>query len=251
MTDLTFVRLTEIDPALIAAHMSDPRMAEHMPLLTGGWDVAAAEAFMAAKEACWTRDGLGHWAFLADGDYAGWGGFQKEGGDWDFGLVLCAGRFGLGPAIAKKALAFAREDPRIPFVTFLLPPTRRHLGALARLGARPMGETVHAGETFLKFRLETVPSIRLSGRLTCASAAEAAIVRDHLPEHVRLTRAEPGCLSFEVLPASEPLVWTVEELFRDRAAFEAHQARAQASGWGRATAGIARDYRITEVPGDS
>ena len=51
---------------------------------------------VAAKEACWRRDGLGHWAILANGAYAGWGGFQKEGEDWDFGLVLSPGFFGLG-----------------------------------------------------------------------------------------------------------------------------------------------------------
>nr|WP_138465581.1 GNAT family N-acetyltransferase [Poseidonocella sp. HB161398] len=152
---MSFARLPEIDPARITAHMSDPRMAAHMPLLTGSWDAAATEAFVAAKEACWTRDGLGHWAFLADGDYCGWGGFQKEGAEWDFGLVLEPSSFGLGPAIARKALAFARADARIPFVTFLLPPTRRHLGALARLGARPEGEVAHEGARFLKFRLET------------------------------------------------------------------------------------------------
>ncbi|WP_172330385.1 putative quinol monooxygenase [Mangrovicoccus sp. HB161399] len=92
-------------------------------------------------------------------------------------------------------------------------------------------------------------AIRLTGRLICSGDAEAAAVRAHLPEHVRLTRAEPGCLRFEVLPAEDPLAWTVEELFRDRAAFEAHQARVRGSDWGRATAGIARDYEITEEPG--
>ncbi|WP_172330386.1 GNAT family N-acetyltransferase [Mangrovicoccus sp. HB161399] len=155
MPDLSFDRLSGIDPALIAAHMSDPRMAEHMPLLSGPWDIGAARSFVAAKEACWHRDGLGHWAFLADGAYCGWGGFQKEGEEWDFGLVLRPDRFGLGPAIARKALAFAQADPRIPRVTFLLPPSRRHLGALARLGARPEGEVEHSGARFLKFRLET------------------------------------------------------------------------------------------------
>ncbi|KFE35388.1 hypothetical protein DW2_08162 [Thioclava atlantica] len=36
------------------------------------------------------------------------------------------------------------------------------------------------------------------------------------------------------------------ERFATRADFEAHQARVKASDWGRATAGIARDYQITE-----
>ena len=57
--------------------------------------------------------------------------------------------------IAARALETARADPRIPFVTFLLPLSRRRLGALARLGARPLGVVEHAGVPFRKFRLET------------------------------------------------------------------------------------------------
>ena len=68
--DITFTRLTEIAPDAILAHMSDPRLAEHMPLLKDGWDMDACTAFIAAKDACWARDGLGHWAILADGRYA-------------------------------------------------------------------------------------------------------------------------------------------------------------------------------------
>ena len=153
---ITFVRLPAIEPAEIAAHMSDPRVAEHMPLLKFDWDAKAVEGFVAQKEACWTRDGLGHWAILSNGDYVGWGGFQKEGDEWDFGLVLKPGAFGLGRQVTRKALDFAIADDRIPFVTFLLPPTRKNLGALRRLGAVHVGEIDYDGETFLKYRLDTV-----------------------------------------------------------------------------------------------
>jgi len=88
----------------------------------------------------------------------------------------------------------------------------------------------------------------LTGVLRCANDAEAARVRAALPEHVRLTRAEPGCLSFDVTPTDDPLVWEVAETFIDPAAFEAHQARAGASDWARETAGIERDYTITGMP---
>jgi RimJ/RimL family protein N-acetyltransferase len=152
---ITFARLRDIAPAEIAAHMSDPRVAVHMPLLTFEWDEETAARFIATKEACWARDGLGHWAFLADGRYVGWGGFQKEGEAWDFGLVLKPEAFGLGTRIAREAIAFARADARIPYVTFLLPPSRTRLRALERLGARPVGEVWHDGARFLAFRLET------------------------------------------------------------------------------------------------
>lgn len=153
--DITFVRLTDVAPDEIVAHMSDPRVAEHMPLNDGHWDRQACDAFVAAKEEYWRRDGLGHWAILCDGIYVGWGGFQKEGDEWDFGLVLKPDRFGLGARITGKALAFARADGRIPFVTFLLPPSRKNVSALERLGARFVGEVDYDGSMFLKFRLDT------------------------------------------------------------------------------------------------
>jgi quinol monooxygenase YgiN len=87
--------------------------------------------------------------------------------------------------------------------------------------------------------------VHLTGRLICMTEAEAATVRTHLPDHIRLTRDEPGCEMFEVRPAS-PLVWDVAERFTDRAAFDAHQARTRASVWGRATTGIHRDFTIRE-----
>lgn len=86
--------------------------------------------------------------------------------------------------------------------------------------------------------------VHLTGRLICRGAAEARIVAEHLPRHVELTRAEPGCISFEVTPTTDPLVWQVEERFEDEAVFRAHQARVAASDWGRATVGIERRYSI-------
>jgi hypothetical protein len=153
--NITFARLPEISPNEIMAHMSEPRVAEHMPLLTFKWDAETVAGFVTTKESCWQRDGLGHWAFLCDGIYVGWGGFQKEGDEWDFGLVLKPESFGLGQRIAKQALDFARQDARIAFVTFLLPPSRRKLGALARLGATYVEDIDYDGRRFMKFRLET------------------------------------------------------------------------------------------------
>jgi RimJ/RimL family protein N-acetyltransferase len=154
---IIFARLTEVEPEVLAAHMSDPRMAAHMPLLTGPWTEEDAVRFVGDKERRWRRDGLGHWAILAGDHYVGWGGFQNESGEWDYGLVLTPGSFGLGLRITRLALDFARADPRIPRVSFLLPPSRRHLGALARLGARFAGEVELGGAVFRKYRLETGP----------------------------------------------------------------------------------------------
>jgi hypothetical protein len=152
---LTFVRLPDISPDEIIAHMSDARVAEHMPLLKFKWDQQAVTKFVTAKEECWRRDGLGHWAILYNDTYVGWGGFQREGDEWDYGLVLKPEHFGLGTRIFRKAIEFAKADERIPFVTFLLPPSRKNLGGLASHGARFVEEIEYDGARFLKYRLDT------------------------------------------------------------------------------------------------
>ncbi|OFI37190.1 antibiotic biosynthesis monooxygenase [Arthrobacter sp. SW1] len=90
-----------------------------------------------------------------------------------------------------------------------------------------------------------MPEVTLSGELVCHTAVEAETVARYLPLHLELTRAEEGCLSFEVTRTSDPLVWRVEERFRDAEAFTGHQERVAASEWGRATAGIERRYTMT------
>lgn len=88
-------------------------------------------------------------------------------------------------------------------------------------------------------------TVTLTGTLICANEDEAARVRAALGTHIRLTREEPGCMSFYVTPTADPMVWQVDEEFTDAAAFKAHSARAKASEWGTQTAGIARDFKIT------
>ena len=92
--------------------------------------------------------------------------------------------------------------------------------------------------------------VSLTGFLVCRSLEEADRVSGLLPEHIRLTRAEPGCLRFEVWRSqADPCRFAVSETFRDRAAFEAHQSRAAATIWAKATKGIPREYEISEDSG--
>lgn len=86
--------------------------------------------------------------------------------------------------------------------------------------------------------------VTLTGQLICKDAAEASRVRAALADHIRLTRAEPGCLSFEVVQTDDPLVWQVDEAFTDAPAFTAHQTRASTSEWAAQTAGIERKYKV-------
>ncbi|WP_137112557.1 putative quinol monooxygenase [Rhodobacter sp. SY28-1] len=88
--------------------------------------------------------------------------------------------------------------------------------------------------------------IRVTGTLTCSTVEDADLVRQHLPEHIRLSRAEPGCLTFNVDPTDDPLVWRLDESFVDQAAFAAHQTRTRVSVWYEATAGLKRDFKIRE-----
>lgn len=90
--------------------------------------------------------------------------------------------------------------------------------------------------------------ITLTGKLICTNVQQQTIVETHLPEHIRLTRMEPGCLSFDVVQTTDPLIWQVDESFADQSAFDAHQTRTKASLWARETAMIARDFQITADP---
>jgi quinol monooxygenase YgiN len=90
--------------------------------------------------------------------------------------------------------------------------------------------------------------ITVTGTLTCSTADEAAIVRTYLPEHIRLSRAEPGCLKFNVDPTDDPLVWWLDEAFADRQAFDAHQTRTRSSVWFQASSSLKRDFRVEETP---
>jgi quinol monooxygenase YgiN len=90
--------------------------------------------------------------------------------------------------------------------------------------------------------------IYLSGQLVCATDEQSRVVRLHLPDHIRLTEAEAGCISFRVTETGDPLIWSVEERFADQQVFELHQARVAGSEWGKATAGIERRYVIEGLP---
>lgn len=89
--------------------------------------------------------------------------------------------------------------------------------------------------------------VTLTGRLVCATLADTEVVERLLPEHVELTRAEAGCLSFVVTRRPEPGVWEVEERFDSEDSYRAHQLRVAQSEWGRETIAIERNYTITGI----
>lgn len=90
------------------------------------------------------------------------------------------------------------------------------------------------------------PKIHLNGYLDIPSERWDAVM-EALPLHVELTKGEAGCLKFDVTPSDKiPNRLMVSETFIDRAAFDHHNTRAKASVWAEVTAGIAREFNITE-----
>ena len=72
-----------------------------------------------------------------------------------------------------------------------------------------------------------------------------AAVSSALPDHIELTRGEPGCRYFSVTACPDVTGrFLVSEIFADQIAFEAHQARMKASAWAEVTRDIPRQYKI-------
>jgi len=75
---------------------------------------------------------------------------------------------------------------------------------------------------------------------------DLATVEAQLPTHIALSRAEDGCVSFNVrIDPQNPNRYLVDEEFTTQSAFDAHQARVKASEWGQATAHLHRKYTIS------
>jgi len=151
--NLELKRLTDIDPAAIIGLMNDPRVRRQMPLLRGRFGPDQCAAFVAAKEQLWAEHGYGPWALVVDGAFVGWGGVQPEQGEADLGLVLHPDHWGLGRALYDAIIARAFGEMGLEAVTVLLPPTRTRVRGLIRLGFVADGQTVVAGQRFLRFRL--------------------------------------------------------------------------------------------------
>lgn len=91
------------------------------------------------------------------------------------------------------------------------------------------------------------PLFGLTGRLICRDAAQMMAALSLLPDHIRLSREEPGCLHFDLWQDEDPMVWHLSELFVDADAFAAHGQRTEASEWGREGADIGRDFHRHDV----
>ena len=137
-----FKRLTEVDSSEIIELMNNPLVRRHMPLATSCFGESDCEEFIAP------------WAFVVDGQFVGWGGLQRENGEADLGLVLHPDHWGLGKTLYSEIIRRAFGEMGFEAVTVLLPPTRKNIKGLLRLGFRKNGQLEVADKTFLRYRLE-------------------------------------------------------------------------------------------------
>ena len=149
---VAFVRLTEVPLPAVVALLNEPRLARHMPLNQEFTADSAAE-WVAAKDGQWDRHGYGPWAVLLDGEFAGWGGFQREENGADFALVLAPPFWGHGSQVVWAALDRGFGELGLDVVLIALPYTRSPARVVARFGFVPDGEVTYDGETFRQYRL--------------------------------------------------------------------------------------------------
>ncbi len=83
-------------------------------------------------------------------------------------------------------------------------------------------------------------------RFIRVSPGDLNLVREHLKDHIRLTRGEPGCLVFNVSQRkTDSSIFDVHEEFVDANSFAVHQARVRNSRWGKVTKNVERHYETT------
>ena len=76
---------------------------------------------------------------------------------------------------------------------------------------------------------------------------DLSAVKAELINHIALTRAERGCITFSVTQRPEmPTLFDVYEAFDSMASFEAHQTRVSRSKWAKITERVQRHYHIQE-----
>ncbi len=150
---IEFKRLAEVDKGDIIELMNDPHVRRHMPLTSDNFNEADCNRFIAAKEQLWDEHGYGPWAFVIDGQFAGWGGLQPENGDADLALVLHPKFWGMGKLVYDQIIRQAFGAMGLESVTVLFPPSRTRIKGILRLGFKPDGEVEIGGERFIRYRL--------------------------------------------------------------------------------------------------
>ena len=151
---IEFNRLTEIDKSEIIELMNNLLVRRQMPLLKGVFGDKDCDEFIAAKERLWIDNGYGPWAFVVNGQFVGWGGLQPEHGEADLGMVLHPKYWGIGKTLYGEIIDRAFGEMGFETITVLLPPTRKRMKGLLRLGFKREGELMIGEERFIRYRLD-------------------------------------------------------------------------------------------------
>ena len=147
----SFHPFSDIPTAQWWALLHHPEVVRHMPLSDARWDEAAVAEWARGKDAQWEANAYGPHAIRIDGQFAGWGGFQQEGDEAEFALVLLPEFWGQGVRLFRHFMR-GRAALGIGVVCVLLPPSRQRLRGLRRLGLARAGEVDCGGQRFLRFR---------------------------------------------------------------------------------------------------
>ncbi len=150
---IELVRLSDVGLAKIMALHNDPRVIRHMPLARGNVDTSACRRWVESKERQWEENGYGPWGILIHGEFAGWGGLQREGRDADLALVLAPEYWGWGRSICEKIIEVAFGELGLESVTALLPPSRARTRGMLRMGFQADGQVRISGSLFDRYRL--------------------------------------------------------------------------------------------------
>lgn len=154
--NIEFIRLTEVNKSDIIALMSNQIVLNHMPLATAQFGEEECDKFIEEKENIWKEHGYGPWAFIINGNFIGWGGLQPEHNDIEIALVLHPNYWGIGKIIYDKIIHYAFEDLNLKAVIVLLPPSRKHVKGLFKLGFEKDGNIEIDGKLFLRYRLSVL-----------------------------------------------------------------------------------------------
>lgn len=150
---IEYAQLQDVNPADIIALMNEPLVRRQMPLTFDHFNEQDCENFVRAKQLLWQKQGYGPWAFVVNGEFAGWGGLQPEHGVPDLALVLHPNYWGIGKQLAVDIIEKAFNEMGFDNVTVLFPPTRTRVKGLLKLGFTQEDELDIDGKTFIRYAL--------------------------------------------------------------------------------------------------
>mgnify|MGYP005698787257 CR=1 FL=1 len=153
MSNIKFVKLSTIEEDDLIQLMNNERVGRLLPLLTKEFTKEDCREFILEKKKMWDEFGYGPFAFVINGEFAGWGGLQPENGDADFALILHPRFWGWGKRIFTKVKDWAFEELDIDSITVLFPLTRKNSKVLLRFGFFEDGNLSINNYKFNRFRL--------------------------------------------------------------------------------------------------